>query len=159
MIAKKKIRFLKKKNTELMQENDDIVKNAQQLEINMNSELNRVKLELKNAVEKIRIIEEEFDIDYEHAVKLRDISSSIKAELSEAKVVIEDFEKKKVITDRLIKCLQQTNEESKIENSVLKKQMDLENKKLEIIQNDQVHKETKENEMIFEINNLKKEIT
>ena len=142
-----------------MQENDDIVKNAQQLEINMNSELNRVKLELKNAVEKIRIIEEEFDIDYEHAVKLRDISSCIKAELSEAKVVIEDFEKKKVITDRLIKCLQQTNEESKIENSVLKKQMDLENKKLEIIQNDQVHKETKENEMIFEINNLKKEIT
>ena len=121
-------------------------------------DLEKTKSELKTCQNKLKVIEEEFDIDFEHAVKLRDISSCIKAELSEAKLVIEDFEKKKVITDRLIKCLQQTNEESKIENSVLKKQMDLENKKLEIIKNDQVHKETKENEMIFEINNLKKEI-
>ena len=55
--CQKEIRFLKKKNTELMQENDDIVKNAQQLEINMNLELNRVKIELKNAVGKINLID------------------------------------------------------------------------------------------------------
>ena len=60
---------------------------------------------------KLKVIEEEFDIDYKLAAQMKDEGIKLRQELALAKKVIDDHIKGKEISKKLIKTLQNANEE------------------------------------------------
>ena len=96
---------LKKKNEDLIKGNDYLVERAGQLE-NDSEKLNKSKSDLKD---KLKLIEEEFDIDYDLAAKIRDTGDKLRQELAVSKQTNLKMEKKKAISDKLLKSLQHEN--------------------------------------------------
>ena len=66
-----------------------------------------MKAELKAYKEKLNLIEEEFEIDYDLAASVRDTGDKLRKEVNEAKKEVENLEKKKLISDKLIRSLQE----------------------------------------------------
>ena len=124
---KKEARVLKEKNANITKENDELGSKIKQIEIKSEADLKKVMKELEDCKDKLKLIEEEFDIDYDMAASIRDTGDKLKKQVEETRKEVENFEKKKLISDKLIRSLQQ-------ENLQLKKNLHLEtsaNEKLE----------------------------
>jgi hypothetical protein len=68
-----------------MKEKMTLIEMNEELEKVINSkdnEMKKMKTELKDAKGKLKILEEEFDIDYEDAVRIRDTNCKLEAEVS-----------------------------------------------------------------------------
>ena len=63
--------------------------------------------ELKDCKNKLKLIEDEYDIDYDIAASIRYTGDKLKKEVKETRKEVESFVKKKPISDKLIKSLQQ----------------------------------------------------
>ena len=86
--------LLKKKNKDLIIGNDYLVEKSEQFEV----EFNKTKAHLKIYQDKLKLIEEEFDIDYDMAAKLRDTEDKLRVELAKSRKVIVIMEKKNEIS-------------------------------------------------------------
>ena len=82
---KKEVRVLKEKNSNLIKENDEFASKVRHIETKSESDLEKTKAELKECKDKLKLIEEEFDIDYDHAVRLRNDGFKLMKERNEAK--------------------------------------------------------------------------
>ena len=109
---KSEAKHLKKRNDELVKENDSLIEKSVIDEKSI-EDLEKTKSELKVCQNKLKVIEEEFDIDYDLAAKLKNDGVKQKQELDLAKKLIADYEKGKAISTKLIKNLQNDNEELK----------------------------------------------
>ena len=85
---------LKKKNAELFKEIDVLVEKNERFETDA-GELKKTKSDLKDYKDKLELIEEEFDIDYELAAKVRDTENKL-SELMES--IDDDSEKNEDIS-------------------------------------------------------------
>ena len=65
---------------------------------------------LRRRMDRLKLIEEEFDIDYELAAKVIDTEDQLRKELVVKVKIISTMEKKKEISDQVIKTLQTENE-------------------------------------------------
>ena len=52
--------------------------------------------ELKDCKYKLKLIEEEFDIDYDMAASIRDTGEKLKKQVEETRIEVENLEKKKI---------------------------------------------------------------
>ena len=106
---KKEARVLKEKNVNITKENDELVSKIKQLKTKSEADLKKVMDELKDCKDKLKLIEEEFDIDYDMAASIRDTGEKLKKQVKETRIEVQNFEKKKLISDKLIRSLQQDN--------------------------------------------------
>merc|ERR1712129_411447 len=104
----------KKKNIEIQKDVDALVEKTELL-VTDADELKRTKSDLKVYKDKLELIEEEFDIDYEMAVTLRDTEDKLRSELAKSKKLLVAIDMKKEISDKLIKSIQLDNETLKNE--------------------------------------------
>ena len=134
---KKEARVLKEKNVNITKENDELVSKIKQLKTKSEADLKKVMDELKDCKDKLKLIEEEFDIDYDMAASIRDTGEKLKKQVKETRIEVQNFEKKKLISDKLIRSLQQDNLQLKknlsletAANEKLQREKDTTNKKI-----------------------------
>ena len=121
---KQMLKYLQKRAQDHMKEKICLIEMNEELEkviIDKNKEIKETRKELDTATGKIRIIEEEFEIDYEETIRLRDRAETFKAEtleyrkrLKEGETTLTKMEKKKEISDKLIKSIQVENSDVKL---------------------------------------------
>ena len=91
---KKETQVLKEKNANISKENDELVSKIKHLEAKSEADLKTVMDELKDCKDKLKLIEEEFDIDYDIAASIRDTGDKLKKEVKETRKEGENFVKK-----------------------------------------------------------------
>ena len=101
---KSEAKHLKKRNDELVKENDSLIEKSVIDEKSV-KDLEKTKSELKICQNNLKVIEEEFDIDYDLAAKLKNDGVKQNQELALAKKIIADYEKGKKISTKLIKTM------------------------------------------------------
>ena len=69
---KKETWVLKETNANISKENDELVSKIKHLEAKSEADLKTVMDELKDCKDKLKLIEEEFDLDYDMAASIRD---------------------------------------------------------------------------------------
>ena len=85
---------LEMKNTEIQKDVDTLVEKTKLFETDAN-ELKRTKSDLKLYKDKLELIEEEFDIDYERAAIIRDTEDKLRNELAVSRKLLAAMEMKK----------------------------------------------------------------
>ena len=118
---KKQIQEDKKNKQSLMDENDEHVK----LIGDKNNEIRKLLKEMKKKDDKLSVFEEEFEINYDETISVRDSDRDkahwFKAEMAKhsanqlkTEEILKNMEKKREISDRLLKTLQMENSNLKI---------------------------------------------
>ena len=120
---KQMIKYLNGRVQNHMKEKMVLIEMNEELEKVIHSkddEMKKMKAELKVSKGKVKILEEEFDIDYDDAVRIRDTNCRLEAQVSlyktkwmETNGMLELMEKKKDISGKLIKSLQVENADVK----------------------------------------------
>ena len=83
----------------MIKQNDDFVKSSVQFENEKEAEIKEVNVQLEDCKHKLKLIENKFDIDYDHAARLKDDSSKLRNKLLDTRKVVENIGgRKKVIS-------------------------------------------------------------
>ena len=124
---KQMLKYLQKRAQDHMKEKICLVEMNEELEkviIDKDKEILEIKKELKAKDERVKVFEEEYEIGYDETIAIRDRAETLKAEtleykkrLKEVEATLRKMDKKKEISDKLIKFLQ-------VENSDLKEKLE-----------------------------------
>ena len=158
---KQMLKHLNKRVQDHMKEKNVLVDANEELEkiiIEREQEINMVRNELTIKIDRLQLFEEEFEIEYEDIIKIRDRAEMFKDEtnkyrnkLIEVEKILKNMEKKKEISDELIKNLQTEKVaiEKKLEVEIKEKQESNSVEKL-INEIEEIQKLNKEKETILE---------
>ena len=135
---KKELRALKEKNASLTKENDEFVSKIRQIETKSETDLKKTRAESKECKDKLKLIEEEFEIDYDLAASIRNTGDKLRKEVNEKKKRASKFGKEKAyLSDKLIRFLQEEIGQLKnnlsletTENKKIKEENEVINKKI-----------------------------
>ena len=82
---KKELRALKEKNASLTKENDEFVSKIRQIETKSETDLKKTRAESEECKDKLKLKEEEFEIDYDLAASIRNTGDKLRKEVNEGK--------------------------------------------------------------------------